>query len=104
MKSVIEKALDNVKKLNVQELDEPKPQKPSKNEIEAIPYDPRPTIYLDDKELPMIGRYKAGDKVILVCECSVRSISAYDRLEGKEAKKSTNCDLVIESIADITQE
>lgn len=104
MKSVIEKALDNVKKLNVQELGEPKSSKPSKNEIEAMPYDPRPIIYLDDKNLPMIGRYKAGDKVILVCECSVRSVSTYDRAEGKEAKKSTNCDLVIESIADITQE
>ena len=105
MKSAIEKALDNVKKLNVQSLDEPKPHKPGKNEaVDVMPYDPRPTIYLDDKELPMVGRYRAGDKVVLVCECSVRNVSTYDRFEGKETKKSTNCDLVIESIADITQE
>lgn len=103
MKSVIEKALDNVKKLNVQKLDEPKPDKKSKNEIEAIPYDPRPTIYLSDDDLATICDYKAGDKIVLVCECSVRDISAYDRMEGKVTKKTQNASLLIEAIADITR-
>jgi hypothetical protein len=104
MKSVIEKALDSVKNLNVQKLEEPKPEKPKKGE-ENIPiaYDPRPTIYLDDKELSTIGKYKAGDKVVIVCECYVRSVNTYDRMDGKEAKKSLNCDLCIEAIADITK-
>jgi hypothetical protein len=103
MKSVIEKALDKVKKLNVQELDEPKPEKSKKGEHEMPIYDPRPRIYIEDKDLPAIGKYKAGDKFVLVCECSVASTYSHDRVEGKEIKKSINCELIIESIADITQ-
>jgi len=105
MKSAIEQALDKVKNLNVQKLDEPKPEKPKKGEnmTMSVAYDPRPTIYLDDKELSTIGKYKAGDKVVLVCECSVKSVSTYDRMEGKETKKSLNCDLCIEAVADITK-
>lgn len=103
MKSVIEMALDNVKRLNVQKLDEPKKEKPKKGKISAPAYDPRPTIYLSDKELATIGNYKAGDKIVVVCECSVRSVSTYDRLEGKEIKKTLNCDLLVEAIADITR-
>lgn len=101
MKSVIEKALDNVKKLNVQKLDEP--EKPKKGTVETFPYDPRPAIYLSEKDIPTIGSYKAGDKVVIVCECCVRSVSTYDRLEGKETKKALNCELLVEAIADITR-
>lgn len=103
MKSVIEKAFDNIGKLNVQKLDEPKKEKSKKDTIEMPAYDPRPTIYLSDKELATIGSYKAGDKIVIVCECSVRSVSTYDRLEGKETKKTLNCDLLVEAIADITR-
>lgn len=103
MKSVIEKAFDNIGKLNVQKLDEPKKEKSKKGAIEMPAYDPRPTIYLSDNELATIGNYKAGDKVVIVCECSVRSVSTYDRLDGKETKKTLNCDLLVEAIADITR-
>lgn len=101
MKSVIEKALDSIKKPSVQKLDEPK--KPKKGKLEMPVYDPRPAIYLSDKELSTIGNYKAGDKVVIACECSVRSVSTYDCLEGKETKKSLNCELLVEAIADITR-
>lgn len=99
MKSVIEKALDNVKKLNIQKLDEPKKGR----KTEAIAYDPRPTLYLSDNDLSTIGNYKAGDKIVIVCECSVRSISSYDHMEGKTTKKTQNIDLLVEAIADITR-
>jgi hypothetical protein len=91
-----------VKNLNVQKLEEPKQEKPKKGEVAISAYDSRPTIYLDDKELSTIGKYKAGDKVIVVCECTVRSVSTYDSMKGKDIKKSMNCDLVVEAIADIT--
>ena len=105
MKSAIEQALDKVGKLNVQKLEEPKPEKAKKGEEMhmSIAYDPRPAIYLDDKQLSTIGNYKAGDKVVIVCECSIKSVSTYNRMEGKETKESLNCDLLIEAIADITK-
>lgn len=100
MKSVIEKALDRVKKLDIQKLDGPKKEK---GKGEEIAYDPRPVLYLSDNDLPAISNYKAGDKVVIVCECSVRGISTYDRVDGKVTKKTQNCDLLIEAIADITR-
>jgi hypothetical protein len=103
MKSAIEKALDKIGSLNIQNLEEPKKEKGNKGMEGSAAYDSRPTIYLDDKELSTIGKYKAGDKVILVCECYVRSVSSYERMEGKDLKKSMNCDLCIEAIADITK-
>jgi hypothetical protein len=103
MKTAIEKALDKVGSLNVQKLEEPKAEKPKKGMGTPVAYDPRPTIYLDDKELSTIGSYKAGDKVVLVVECYVQSVSSYDRMDGKEVKKSMNCDMRIEAIADITK-
>lgn len=104
MKSAMEKALDKIGSLNVQKLPEPKMEKPKKGECcEPMPYDSRPTIYLNDKELSTIGGYKAGDKVILVAECSIRSINTYDRMDGKEMKKTMNCDLIVEAVADITK-
>ena len=102
MKSAMEKALDKIGSLNVKQLEEPKKEKASKGECCPVSYDSRPSIYLDDKELSTIGNFKAGDKVILVVECSVRSVNTYDRMDGKEVKKSLNCDLCIEAIADIT--
>lgn len=104
MKSAIEKALDNIGKLNIQKLEEPKKLKNKKDNDVPIPvYDPRPMLYLNEKDLSTISKYKAGDKVVIVCECTVKSTAAYDRLEGKETKKAYNCDLLIEAIADITR-
>jgi hypothetical protein len=104
MKSAMEKALDRIGSLNVQKLEEPKAEKSKKGDCCCpIPYDPRPTLYLDDKELSTIGNFKAEDKVILVIECSVKSIHSSERMEGKEVKKSLNCELCVEAIADITK-
>jgi len=104
MKSAIEQALDKVKNLNVQKLDEPKPEKQKKGEDPiSYTYDPRPSLYLGDEELPTIGKYKAGDKVVIVCECYVSSVNTSDRMEDKESKKSLDCNLRIEAIADITK-
>lgn len=104
MKSAMEKALDKIGSLDVKKLEEPKKDKSSKGPCCEIPYDNRPSIYLDEKELSTIGNFTVGKKVVLVVECSVRSVSTYDRMEGKETKKTMNCDLVVEAIADITKE
>lgn len=104
MKSAIEKALDKIssKNVNVQKMEEPKPPKKLKDgEIPVANF--KPSLYLDDKELPTIPKYKAGDKIILVIECTVKGTSAYDRLEGKETRKTFNADLEIDAIADITK-
>lgn len=105
MKSAMEIALGNVKNHSIQKLEELKKESPDKSVqgMAAPSYYDRPKIYLDSKELSTIGNYKAGDKVVLVVECSVESVTAHDRMEGKEVKKSLNCDLVIEAIADITK-
>lgn len=99
MKSAMEKALDKAKSVNVQKLEEPKPPKG----IPASDWDGRPSIYLDDKQLSTISRYKAGDKVVLAVECSVQSINTYDRKNGNKSEKSMSCSLTIEAIADITK-
>jgi hypothetical protein len=93
MKSAIEKALDNVKNLNVQNLEAPKPEKAKKGEVVAA-YDGRPTLYLSDKELSTIRNYKIDDDVVVVCQGKVKEISSYD---------SPHISLKIESIADVTK-
>jgi hypothetical protein len=102
MKSPIEKALDKIGSINIQKLEEPKKEKANgKNDF--IVYDPRPTIYLSDKDMPTAAKYKAGDKVIIIAECTVVSTNTHDRIEGKETKKSFNTDLRVDAIADITK-
>lgn len=103
MKSAIEKALDKISSPNIQNLEAPKPEKAKKGNMVESVWDDRPTIYLGDKELSSIGSYKAGDKVVLAVECSVCSVNSHDSMDGKEIKKSLNCELRIEAIADITK-
>jgi hypothetical protein len=103
MKSAIEKALDNVKNLNVQALEAPKPEKPKKGEPVISAYDDRPTLYLDNKELTTIRDYKIGDSVVIVCQGKVQELSSYSKMEGKESNEVTNICIKVESIADITK-
>jgi ribosomal protein L21E len=100
--SAIEQALDKVKKPNIQKLEEPKQEKAKKSDMNMM-YDDRPRLYLNDKEMPTMKNYKAGDKVVLVCECTIKSMDMYDRMEGKESKKSMSAEMCIEAMADITK-
>jgi hypothetical protein len=103
MKSAMEKALDKIGNLDIQKMEEPKKEKGKDNECCPSMDYYKPTIYLDDKELSTIGNYKIGDKVILVIECSVKSLSQHEEVKGKEKKKVLHCDLCVEAIADITK-
>jgi len=101
-KSAIEIALDKVagKKIDVNQM--PEPPKEKKGDMAMPEGYWKPRLYLNDKELPDVSKYSAGDKVLLVIECTVESTNMYDRMDGKEKKKAFNADLCIEAIADIT--
>jgi hypothetical protein len=101
MKSAMEMAFEKVKKLDVQKLEEPKTEKAKKGEI-SMP-DSRPTLYLDEKDFPAIGHYKVGDKVVMVMECTMKSMETYEHMEGKEMKKSMTGAMTVEAMADITK-
>lgn len=95
MKSAMEKAFDKVKSLNIQKLEEPKKSKG------GFIYDSRPGLFLTDKELTALDKYKVGDNVILVIECTIKSISTNELIKDK--KKHLDCNLTINSLADITK-
>ncbi|EGD47133.1 hypothetical protein Cpap_1525 [Ruminiclostridium papyrosolvens DSM 2782] len=104
METAIEKALKQIKgkSVKVDKIEEPKKSK-SKGDPIVYSSDPRPTLYLDDKEFTSIPKLTVGDKVVLVVECEVKSVSNYSRLDDKnKPKQSYNCDLAINAISDIT--
>jgi ribosomal protein L21E len=101
MKTAIEKALDNVKGISIEKIE--KSKKGDKKD-ECYPIDTRPRIYFSNADIEGIKNYKAGEKVVIVCECTVENVSNYSRTDGDkgEVKNSFSCDLVVESVADIT--
>lgn len=104
MKSAMELALDKIGNINVQKIEPPAKEKVDKfANLVGEPSFYKPSLYLDDRELSTIGNYKADDKVILVIECTVKSIHSSERMEGKQIKKTLDCSLDIEAIADITK-
>jgi hypothetical protein len=66
----------------------------------AIPsnddYYSRPNLYLSDKDYPDITTFKVGDKVALIVECEVKSLSSSERTDDKgKTTKSYSADLEI---------
>lgn len=110
MKSPIEIALDKIAKGSVKSIptESPADSKEDKKNSpeECMPCgDSKPTIYLDDEDMPSIKDYKAGDKIILVIECTVDNTSTYSRAskDKKGVEDSFSSSLKIEAIADITK-
>lgn len=104
METAIEKALKQIKGKSVK-VDKIEEQKKSKSKvgIHAYPCDERPALYLNDKNFTSIPKLTVGDKVVLVVECEVKSVSNYSSLDDKnKPKQSYNCDLAINAISDIT--
>lgn len=99
MATVIEKALDKIKKIKVEEIEKPKQ---SNKGLDIFPYDERPVLYLSDKILSSTPKFKAGDKVILAVECTVNNCSCEETMTDTETKKSFSASLRIDAIADIT--
>lgn len=96
----IEKIANN-KGVKVTKIEPPKPTKSKKHsEITASFY--KPTLYLDNNELPTGKNYKAGEKVVLTIEGTVRSISKNDFIADGESKERVSIDIEIDAIADIT--
>jgi membrane-bound inhibitor of C-type lysozyme len=105
METAIEKALKRVKgkSIKVDKIEKPKESK-SKDVPIAYACDKRPFLYLNDKEFTSIPNLTVGDKVVLVVECEVKSVSNYSSLDDKnKPKQSYNCDLAINAISDITE-
>lgn len=106
MASIIQKALENAKQsaVKIETISTPK-EKPNKGKKSVpVPYNVvwKPSLYLDDKQLANIGQYKAGDKVVLVIECNVRSVNTSDRIIDGKSEKRHDAEIEIESFADIT--
>lgn len=103
MSSVIQNALEKASKstIKIETISSPKPKKSEKSMgIPCCSY--KPSLYLDDKQLASISQYKAGDKVVLVIECNVRSCSVNDRIVDGKSQKRHDAEIEIESFADIT--
>ena len=72
---------------------------------EAINLAEGPCLYLDDKELPSLPKYKSGDTVVLVIECKTKTTDSHSSWDEKTKKttKRHSATLEIKSFADITE-
>jgi hypothetical protein len=61
----------------------------------------KPHLYASDKEVPIIGKLKAGDTVYLLVECKVESVSSYSRQEKGKTEESKDACLMIERMAEV---
>jgi hypothetical protein len=98
-----EKTINKVSKgsaiINV--FDVIKPMKPKKGEIAMNPDYNKPHLYASDKEVPIIGKLKAGDTVYLLMQCKVESVSSYSRQEKDKVEESKEACLMIERMAEV---
>lgn len=103
--SAIVKAIESAKSkaVKVEKIELPKPSKSKSKGLVIEPGYYKPTLYIDNKELSNIGDYKAGEKLVLVIECTVKGISIDDRVDsdGKVVKRQS-ASIEIDSFADIT--
>lgn len=65
----------------------------------------KPSLHITNKDLSTIDKYKAGDKVCVVIECTVTGTDIGSSLDAKgKLVKRFSCGLDIDSFSDITPE
>jgi hypothetical protein len=103
--SSITRAIESAKTkaIKVEKIEMPKQSSKKKGDmgIPTLGYY-KPSLYLDDKDLSTISDYSAGEKVVLVVECTVKGVTLSDSIREGKPTKRYSAEIEIDSFADIT--
>jgi hypothetical protein len=105
MTSAFEKAIEKFSKgkMAVKMAEMPKPEKPKKNEVNAV--DPnwiKPRLYISDELPELAKKAEIGDKVYIVCQCIISGINSTSYMEKGKAKTRNEITLIVDDMAQIS--